>query len=379
MWIIEHAEIMSKLVTRSGELLLGMLDESRALFSYSATLRDGRIVNDFDHPLRIRYTVNSLAGLQRAVASGDVQWDLAGNLENFLRLHLGEVTNPGDLGLLLSVLAVQQHDASDAVFRKMLDASPTNGRSTGLPLQEVAWILSGMAAYARHAKSNDAADAARTLFRHISDKYADHASGLACADDSSARRRFVSFGGTAYFVKSLYDYHDAFGDEEARARARASTLRVIALQGPRGEWPWFIDARRATVLDWYQVYTVHQSSMSMLFLLPALDAGLEEARSAIERSYRWIFGENELHAPMAQREPFFTYRSIRRKQKWERARRYGRSLALSAFHARAAHADPSTLTVNRECRSYELGWILYCWSGRNDFVDFTGLQLLPGR
>ena len=78
---------------------------------------------------------------------------------------------------------------------------------------------------------------------------------------------------------------------------------MLELQGPRGEWPWMISVRTGIPLDFYPVFGVHQDSMAMLFLLPALDDGLVDVESAIDASLAWSLGDNELGEPMYGRDP----------------------------------------------------------------------------
>jgi hypothetical protein len=113
---------------------------------------------------------------------------------------------------------------------------------------------------------------------------------------------------------------------------------------------------------------VHQDSMAMLFLHPALDRGVPGANEAITRSLAWVFGENELGRPMFVEEPFFAYRSIERAERAQRVRRYARSV----WHRLSPHpATPNARRVrlNDECRSYHLGWVLYVWSNRPETLD----------
>jgi len=62
---------------------------------------------------------------------------------------------------------------------------------------------------------------------------------------SSWRAAFSAFGGIAYFLKAMSDYSLAFNDKYAGAVFSESVSQIISLQGPRGEWPWFINATRA--------------------------------------------------------------------------------------------------------------------------------------
>jgi hypothetical protein len=113
--------------------------------------------------------------------------------------------------------------------------------------------------------------------------------------------------------------------------------------------------------------------MSMLYLLPALDLGLPGARESIERSYAWVLGENEIATPMVVDEPFFRYRALERRGGLQRPRRYVRSLPGISRVARRLPRQARRLRLNTECRSYEMGWVVYVWAGRPD-----RLALEPG-
>ncbi len=129
-------------------------------------------------------------------------------------------------------------------------------------------------------------------------------------------------------------------------------------------------------MDWYQVYSVHQDSMAMLFLLPAFDSGVEGAKDAICKSYKWLFGNNQLQKAIIQQNPFFIYRSIKQKQFAERPVRIIKSVTNKIMGRNANLVNPQCLEINEECRSYHIGWIIYAWAGRNDFTEFTELRLL---
>jgi hypothetical protein len=171
----------------------------------------------------------------------------------------------------------------------------------------------------------------------------------------------VSFGGLVYFLRAMHEYQQATGDEEAGALFERGVRLALDVQGSRGEWPWLMSGASGAIVDAYPVFSVHQDSMAMLFLLPALDRGVPGISEAVSRSLAWCFGENELAVDFYVREPFFAYRSIERVDRAPRLRRYLRSLVPSS---RSPVFGSSDVRLNPECRSYHLGWILYAWSGR---------------
>ena len=53
-----------------------------------------------------------------------------------------------------------------------------------------------------------------------------------------------------------------------------------------------------TVVDFYEVYSVHQYGMAPAFLRFAERLGVPEARDALTKGFRWVFGENQMHRSM---------------------------------------------------------------------------------
>lgn len=368
---------MSELVRRSFDLLCRMFDPEQALFSHAAHLTaTGAIRNDFGPATRLRYSINSFAGLQRAIAHGQVEWPLATYLQQFLERQMSAVTSPADRGLLLYVLSGAGHEARHELFAELARRTADRHGIESLHLQDVSWILMGLTRYAERDRSDASVAAAERVFRAIDRAFLNRDTMIPRYSLAGWRRKFSSFGGVAYFLKAVADYADAFGDRYAGVVFAESVSQIIALQGGYGEWPWFIDNVRARVADRYPVYSVHQDSMAMLFLLPAVDRGVAGAEAAVVRSYRWLFGHNELGEPMIVDQPFWIYRSIRRDESLERVRRFVRGVASTVSGRKDTAATPSSLAILRECRSYQLGWILYAWSPRRDFAEFTGLRLI---
>jgi hypothetical protein len=343
-----------------GPLVVGALDflprawdDERALYSFSATLGPGgELVQDWSHPHTVRYTINSLLGLHAAIGT-----DALPAIEAFGSRHASQISNPADLGLF-AVLTTECGDLAGAASALTGIDAATALPAVRLDMQDLGWMLWGACACARAGVPGGEA-AARRLLDRILDEFVHPLTGLPLHSVRTYRRNVVSFGSLVYFLRALHEAARTLEDERAAVRFREGVERAIALQGPQGEWPWMIDVARGCAFDRYPVFAVHQDSMSMLFLLPAVAAGLPGASQAVERSLRWVHGENELGVRMAVDEPFFfAYRAIERDEHAAKARRYARWLA----HADAGAAPTSSLRVNRECRSYHLGWILYAWA-----------------
>ena len=349
------------------------------LFPYSTLVRSGAYVHDFDHPAAIRYSINSLLGLQAAARRdpGELSPEVVSALtERFLERHLERIATPADVGLLLALLCdgeLSTRRASELLAR--VESTARSSAARRLTMQDASWMLWGACA-AAHAGHRTATAAARTIAELILGRFVDPSSGLPRHSLRRYRGDIVSFGALTYFLRGMFEFSRLADDEPARRAFERGVDAIVAIQGNRGEWPWLISVRRGVPLEFYPVFAVHQDSMSMLFLLPALESG-RRVDEAIARSFSWILGRNELSAPMIEQDPFVAYRSIERAERVPRMRRYVRATAGSLAGAAGGLASGHGVRINRECRSYHLGWILYAWSGpTGDAVAKTAVASL---
>ncbi|MGH9823372.1 MAG: hypothetical protein ACREDR_08985, partial [Blastocatellia bacterium] len=140
------------------------------------------------------------------------------------------------------------------------------------------------------------------------------------------------------------------------------------------EWPWFFAPGRGTVVDFYEVYAVHQHGMAPAILHHAIRHGVRGAREALVKGFIWLFGDNELGRTMLRPELHLFYRSQRRSSiSASRAARGLRALTNAALNRNdeIGTARGAGRTLSLEVRSYELGWILWSFGGRRDFPELT--------
>lgn len=341
-------------------------DADAARFSYLTKIGEHcEIANDFVTEGWLRYTINTYLGLSEAERHGGViPWlgDVQGSVEKFLALHEAEITNSGDLGLLLVLLraASPNHPAVARSIARLAAVIADETTSRGLNMQDLAWMLWGACNW---YGDPSARVLATRCFGVIRDQFVDQRTGLPRHSIKAYRRHAVSFGSIVYFLRAMYEYGEASGSIEAGELFARCLSRVLALQAEDGAWPWLIDVRSGVPIDLYPVFSVHQDSMAMLFLFPAQMLGIGPLDAVIERSFNWNYGFNELAVPLVGSRGGSAWfdRSIERDERWTRARRYMRGLgpAKREFPART-----SSIRLNQECRSYHLGWVLYAWSGR---------------
>jgi N-acetylglucosaminyldiphosphoundecaprenol N-acetyl-beta-D-mannosaminyltransferase len=314
--------------------------------------------NESEPASELRYTLNTLLGLaQYREAGGSVPWKLeelyasasAGDAER----HLG----PANTGMSLWVAAALGLEPPAPVRERARAWVSPGADRKDWTTQDFGWFASGLAA----ARSDERLDAARRVLRDAEASLRVESTGLFRYSARSLRRNQSSFGGVAYLTHAYLHLASRCDDAWAREVGLRACEALVALQGPRGEWPWLIDVERGAVSDWYPVYSVHQDAMAPLFLTLAIDAMGRDLGASLARSVGWIYGENQLGVSMIDPRRPFIHRSIQRAERLPRVTRGARMLRAELLGARDALVGPPRVRVNRECRSYHLGWVLYVW------------------
>ncbi len=342
------------LCRETSAFLDAVYSEKLALYPFTTSVVGGSYVNGYQHGA-VRYSINTLLGRLHAGS------DRVGPELEELRRRYGATLDAGDRGLLLVLLAELGMDLDEelAAARSSVEAVGADS----LNLQDASWLVWG-ASRAAAAGASGADALAHTLRAAV----ARLEGPGALARHVHARRRadLVSFGSTVYYLRALREYAAVFDDELALSRFERGVRAALGFQGALGEWPWMISVSRAVALDVYPVYSVHQLAMAMLFLLPALDDGIDGAADAIRGSYRWVLGENERGVVFAERDPFIVYRSLERDEALPKLRRFARASVRSVLRRPAPVGAARTTRINPEWRSYEGGWLLYAWADRPD-------------
>ncbi len=358
------AQPLPQIFTDSLALLRAMWDEERAVFSFSTSVENGAYTNDFDHELHMRYTVNTLLGLQKLCEYHVIDWDVRGSVHAFLDRQIENVTNLGDQGLLLYLLARMEHPHLAAYYARFIGDEKWSYAATE-PVQNLCWRLIGLSECARVGVEG-ARKQADQHFALLHKRYFCRNSLFVKHNQQFVRGDFVSFGALVYWLKSLWHYSDVTGDDYAQILFKEGVTHLMEKQLKDGGWPWYYHAQTGRIMDAYEIYSVHQDAMAHLFLMPAEALGVDGASHAIKQSTLWLHGQNDLGEPSIVHNPFLIYRSIRRAQDKARAKRFARALRNRLLMREEGNIAPSQLEWNRECRSYHIGWMLYAWADRAD-------------
>ena len=317
----------------------------------------------------LRYTLMSLLGLAKARAHGyrvPIEPD-AIHAALWAEVDSPEL-EPGDYGLYLwAEVRMGGARGPELVDRLTRSLAREGGLSARLGM-ELGWIITGLAL---HVAANG--DAAKPLLGEAIDQLLGPnrgPSGLFRHHGTSGRRgRFPNFATEIYSVLALATVGRHGLDPRALPAAQVAADRLLALQLPDGGWPWIYDVETGSVVERYEVYSVHQDAMAPMALLELAEAtGERRYVDAVAEGLRWIDGRNELGAQMRAPEHGLVYRSIRRRRPLDRL--WLLANTASASTVRRSRAGRGRLVeLNRTDRPYHFGWVLEAWCGRETALD----------
>lgn len=315
------------------------------------------------------YTLNALLGLSR-LPEIPADIDTSAIFErNVLQLPILPVAKYA-YGMALWSAAELKLELPAVVAKQIETLLLDTSSWASFRAQDVGMLLTGLVAQARTGEKQWQRFIP-PLFAFLAERYSSH-SGLFFDEAYGLRRRFASFASQTYLTLACFHYGEFAGRRDAIEMAKTCTRKLIDLQGPQGEWPWFFDAERGCILDYYEVYSVHQYGMAPAFLECAEHHGIHEARAAMIKGFRWVLGDNQLYRPMLVPDLQLTIRSqVRRSELHTSTLRMARALRNAYLRRPAGLIDPTHVDLRLECRSYELGWILWSFGRRTDLRQLT--------
>jgi hypothetical protein len=324
----------------------------------------------------LRYTCITLIGLVAAERAGWQPGLDVPRLVNGIAERSREITNLGELGLLLWCLSDYHQRLTPAHEATLARIPTTPERLETLTSTELGWLVSGLSRTAMLAPAQrEIADRADAAYEVLRDNHAE-ATGLFCFGGRAGghlrrrlRRQLGFFDNQVYGIQAGVDYHRAFNDPPALAMAERCTEQILAAQGPLGQWAWHYDVRMGAVVDRYPVYSVHQHGMAPMALKAVTEATGRRFDDPLDRSVAWLFGANELGEPMLDHDRGVIWRSIRRRVAHGKLIHVFKLLSLAGLartRERLARLVNTRGRLERdlECRPYELGWLLMALAGR---------------
>ena len=318
----------------------------------------------------VYYSLNVLLGLSNVPrAAYHAEIDVADLLQHLCKTALNLPVRQGTWGMALWAASALGMQAPASMCDKLATVGRDVDRVLAWQAQDVGLSLTGACVQARHDRTwlpvaKALRDTLMAKFRGPGALFRDGAQGI--------RRHFATFATQVYAALALYHYGELCDDVQAMDAANLCVGKLIALQGLNGEWPWFYSPGRDCVLDYYEIYSVHQHGMAPALLHHAVRAGVPGSGEALTRGFRWIFGANDMQQAMLVPELSLIYRSQARCGIG--GRRDVRLLRAAAHLLSGETAQPSRpakLRLTCEMRSYEFGWLLWSFSGRTDYAELT--------
>lgn len=332
---------------------------------------DGRTPPNESRPHSdVFYTLNVLLGMSR-VAQVPGRISLSGIFEHNAAQLTSLPVAKYAFGMALWTAAELRIDLPEPLTREVRRLLTDQGQWRAFRAQDLGMLLTGVVAQARNG-DKEWASFADPLFRLLKERF-HSGSGLFFDTSTGLRRRFASFATQVYLSIACYHYGAFTGDSAALTMANTCVRRLIELQGPQGEWPWFYDAASGRVLDFYEVYSVHQYGMAPALLEWAEQYEVPGAREALVKGFKWVLGENQLGRSMMVPEFGLSIRSqVRKQELTSKLPRVVRAVKNACLGGPAGLIDNSGVGLRLECRSYELGWILWSFGRRTDLRELTG-------
>lgn len=311
----------------------------------------------------LRYATNVALGLsyadeetQRQVLGGNTAGELA--LITATRAEVSE--DPGAVALAAWAAAEAAGTYAAPLFRRLAALLVS-----GEPVETVtcAWtLIAALAARALGDTNELATRAAAMLVK------AQGASGLfphmlPASSNGRLRAHVGCFADQVYSIQGLSRLHAALHDPAALAAADACAAGICAVQGPEGQWWWHYDTRDGSVVEGYPVYSVHQHAMGPMALLDLREAGGTDHLGAVAKGLRWLDRHPEVDAPLVSEQQGVIWRKVGRSEPRKAVRMISAvTTALKpGLHLPGLDTIFPPDRVDRECRPYELGWLLYAW------------------
>lgn len=316
----------------------------------------------------IRYAAISQIGISRWCRYHPDDADPLCNLLPNLHSDADRIIDAGDCALCLWAAADSQDREAD-VFAKLL-ADRWRTSADRCNAVELSWVVQACTVAIKQRSDlealldgvlEDAYGRLCSLFNSKSDLFNRHARGRLARRLSG---RIACFADQVYPILACANYGRLVGDQRGLEMAGRATEQICRYQGPMGQWWWHYDVVGAKVCEEYPVFSVHQDAMAPMAIRASDRVNHQDHSNHIESGLRWIFGANELGQDMLYRDKGLILRDIEKTEP-AKASRFVRSI-LCAANLNVLHklAGKCVLgfRINRQCRPYHLGWILYAWA-----------------
>ena len=341
-------------------------EQSSTELPYSTTLSSH---NEWKtHGISIRYAAISQIGIAEGLKTHPEDKAYLPNLWPKIANNHHKITDIGDIALALWAGVVGEKDRCE-LFAKELSTS-WQSQANLCNAVELAWIVQSCTAALSERKAlelyiepilNEARRRLLSLFRPQHNLFQRHnRSGF----KEVISRRIACFADQVYPILALSNYGLLFNDKQSIEIAAKTTEQICRLQGPLGQWWWHYDTANGKVCEEYPVFSVHQDSMVPMAIMASDRVTSRNHTKEIKAGLQWILGNNELNQNLLLAEQGIIWRDIEKREPAKVSRSLRALLCVSGLRFLHSLADKCFIgfCINRECRPYELGWVLYAWA-----------------
>ena len=311
----------------------------------------------------LRYGAMVALGLSKTPESTQRQvlgFGTAADLARLVSLHAETTSDDGAVALAAWAAAEAGHVHAAPLFHRLAERF-----SSGMPIPTVvcAWALTAALSARRFGNMWDVIGPA-----HKRLLLARGASGLfRSIEPASAAGRIRAhigcFADQIYPIMALSRLSVAIGDRDALTIAENCARLICDAQGNAGQWWWHYDTRTGGIAEGFPVYSVHQHAMAPMALFELREAGGRDYLPEIVKGLDWLAEHPETAAELICADRSVIWRKVARREPGKLAR----ALAAIATAISPTLGVPGLNLVlppgriDRECRPYELGWLLYAW------------------
>lgn len=318
--------------------------------------------------LNLRYIIIAQIGIKRWLRLCSGSDRLLLDFWEYIYSRRCEINNAGDLGLAIWAGVESDMDNCSVFTEKLASDWPQLRRAC--TAAELAWVVQGMTLFSQTQLITDqltdvlkdAHSRLMSLYCHNTRLFARHHHRVGVKQAIS--RRIACFADQVYPILALANYGRHFNDAQNIDVATAVAETICRLQGPKGQWWWHYDLKTGTVAEEYPVFSVHQDAMAPMALLAIDKVAGTNHTTYIEKGLMWLNESNELQAKMILPQQGVIWRDIHRLEIGKMYRVVRGALAAAGWNSihRTARSNLFGYVMNKECRPYHLGWILYAWA-----------------
>jgi len=318
--------------------------------------------------LNLRYIIIAQIGIRRWLSCYGRERSALPDLWPFIWSRGGKINRAGDLGLAIWAGAESDKPCCGVFVKRLVKTWP--GLRRACNAVELAWVVQGLAAYSKFGVEEsghlevleDAHRRLTALHCHSSGLFARHRRGGAT---EVLGRAVACFADQVYPITALAAFGEYYHDPVSIHTALSAAEAICRLQGRNGQWWWHYDPERAKVVEEYPIFSVHQDAMAPMALLAVDKVAGTDHSFYIERGLAWLDEFNELKKKMIRPAEGIVWRDIHRREIRKSYRLVRGLLAAGNFPVAHQLAGRNLFgyVLNRQCRPYHLGWILYAWAG----------------